>query len=192
MEATSEAFFCPNNHLHLKHRTYLMQKLILPALLLSLLTFSLACDSCDKDDNVIVLPTFTGFSLTDDNGQALSNPDFTDWRVDDAWEQVEKDLFGSSELSLCTGDGEVSPAFPNSCSSVLSFRFVSTTNTTGYFRVVDKGFNVLLEANAIPFAAGAKTISLNFSEINPDTVRLYYRIVGDNCEYRGHGDVIVK
>jgi hypothetical protein len=169
-----------------------MQKLILPALLLSLLTFSLACDSCDKDDTVIVLPTFTGFSLTDDNGQALSNPDSTDWRVDDSWEQVEKDLFGSPGLPLCTGDGEVSPAFPNSCSSVLGFRFVSTTNTTGYFRVVDKDFKVLLEANAIPFEAGAKIISLNFSEINPDTVRLYYRIVGNNCEYRGHGDVIVQ
>ena len=169
-----------------------MRNTILSALLIALLIFALSCNSCDKDDEIITLPTFTGFSLTDDNGQALSNPDTTDWRVDDSWEQVEKDLFDLPELPLCNDDGVVSPAFPNPCGSVLGFRFISTANTTGYFRVVDKDFNVLVEADSVSFEAGAKTISLNFSTVNADTARLYYRIVNGSCEYRGHGDVLVQ
>lgn len=170
-----------------------MRNTILPALLISLLIFALSCSSCDDDDEIIpTLPTFSGFSLTDDNGQALSNPDTTDWRVDDTWEQVEKDLFDLSELPLCSGDGAVSPGYPNPCGNVMNFRFASTENTTGYFRVVDKDFNVLVEADTVSFEAGAKTISLNFSTINADTIRLYYRIVGGACEYRGHGDVLVQ
>lgn len=169
-----------------------MRKTILQTLLFSLLIFALSCSSCDEDDEIIAFPTFTGFSLTDDNGQALSNPDTTDWRVDDSWEQVEKGLFDLPELPLCSGDGAVSPAFPNPCGSVLSFRFISTANTTGYFRVVDKDFNVLIESDSVPFEAGPKIISLNFSTVVADTVRLYYRIVNGNCEYRGHGDVLVQ
>lgn len=169
-----------------------MRKTILQTLLFSLLIFALSCSSCDEDDEIIAFPTFTGFSLTDDNGQALSNPDTTDWRVDDSWEQEEKGLFEFPDLPLCSGDGAVSPVYPNPCGNVLNFRFVSSASTMGYFRVVDKDFNVLIESDSVPFEAGPKIISLNFSTVVADTVRLYYRIVNGNCEYRGHGDVLVQ
>jgi len=193
-QTTGAAFICSKPHhpfssfKHLK----IMRSAILPTLLLSLFTFALSCDSCDKDED-ITFPVFTGFSLTDENGQALSNADPTDWRTDDAWEQVEKDLFGSSQQSLCTGDGEVSPGYPNPCSNLLSFRFSPTEDATGYLRVVDKNFNLLMELDSVRYEAGSvSTVQLNFSLLSADTVRLYYRIVGDNCEYRGHGDVVVQ
>lgn len=168
-----------------------MHNTILPALLFSLLTFALSCDSCDEDDGND-LPAFTGITMTDENGLPLNAPDTTDWRVGDAWEQVENGLFDLAELPLCSGNAEASPGFPNPCGNAMHFRFVSPANAAGYFRVVDKDFNVLVEADSIPFEAGAKTISLNFSAVSPGTVRLYYRLVSGTCEYRGHGDILVQ
>lgn len=167
-----------------------MKQSILPALIFFASVFAVSCDSCDDDEPT--LPEFTGISRTDDNGQPLSSLDESDWRTDGAWQQEEKDLFDFTELPLCNGDGEVSPAYPNPCSSVLNFRFVSSADELAYLRVVDKDFNILLKADSIPFQAGVKNIALNFSAFEPGTLRLYYRIVGDGCEYRGHGDVIVQ
>lgn len=170
-----------------------MHTKLLPALLFSLLVFALSCDSCDDDDDdEITLPSFTGITLTDNLGQSLGTPDATDWRVDDSWEQVEKDLFDLPTSTLCSSDGAVSPGYPNPCEDFFGFRFVSSTNSIGFFRLVDRDFNVLMKRDSALLDAGGDIILLNFSEINPDTVRLYYRIVSGACEYRGHGDVIVQ
>lgn len=169
-----------------------MQNTFLPALPLALLIFALSCSDCDKEDEIVPLPEFTGFSLTDENGQAMSDPDLTDWRVNDEWIQQEKDLFDFPELPICSHNASALPAYPNPCGNVLNFYFISTESATGYFRVVDKDFNILADIDSVPFEAGGKIVALNFSAITADTVRLYYRIVDGTCEYRGHGDVLVQ
>lgn len=164
-----------------------MRNFMLPSVLLMGI---FACE--DKKDPVPASLDFSGLTLTDDQGQALSAPDSDDWRSNDTWTAAEQGLFDGATLALCGGSAEASPAFPNPCGNALGFRFVATENSLGYFRVVDEDFNVLLKIDSVPYEVGSKIIQLNFSAIQPDTVRLYYRIIGSTCESRGHGDVLVQ
>ena len=168
-----------------------MRNALLPCLISGLLVCFAACE--DKKDPVPAATIdFSGLTLVDDLGQALSSPDADDWRTNDTWSQAELDLFDGATLPLCGGSIEASPAFPNPCDNVLGFRFVATENSLGYFRVVDEDFNVLLKIDSVPYEPGTNFIQMNVSAIQPDTVRLYYRVIGSTCESRGHEDVLVQ
>ena len=63
------------------------------------------------------------------------------------------------------------------------------------FRLVDEKFNKIISLDSI-----VTSDTFNFKDILFDVrsfnkkgmLRLYYKIIEDNCEFRGHGDILVE
>ncbi len=57
-------------------------------------------------------------------------------------------------------------------------------------RIVDQDFNVLISLDSIYVS----TLSFNLTSLNVsnEIVRVYYKIFGEECELRGHGDIKVE
>lgn len=136
---------------------------------------------------------FTGVSLTDENGQAMSSPDPTDWRWDDQWTAAEIVLFPGASASLCAGPDSLilHPAFPNPAHNALGLHFISSPRFNWDFRIVDENLQIIFNLDDYAAHAGSNNISLDVSQLSvTDTLRLYYQARSSNCVYRGHGDVI--
>lgn len=148
--------------------------------------------SCDKDaENGI--PEFTGITSTDQNAVIIGGVDTTDWRENETWLQIEKDLFSDfSNLTFnYTSDSTmmVSPAFPNPCSDILNLNYQKDSSVELQLRIVDEDFNLLFSLNSIYSDA----ISISLNDINSlntgDKFRVYYIFKqGNTCIAKGHGD----
>jgi hypothetical protein len=149
---------------------------------LSLILFS----SCEKEDLVI---HFTGISKTDAIGSPLSI-DSTDWNVDDIWSFREADLFNSQYESSCTpSHNYFAIAYPNPNNGVFALHFNKIFSTRVELRLVDENFTTLILNDSVT----QDDIHLNAGTFGiHDTVRLYYKFIENNCEFRGHGDIIIE
>lgn len=133
---------------------------------------------------------FTGITETDAIGNIVSI-DSTDWGFHDVWTAAERGLFAVNYDTACLA---VYPhqivALPNPCTSRFSLFMDKSAGTLASFRLVDESFKTLtavdsVASNAITFDAAGLGVR--------DTVRLYYKfIVNGTCEYRGHGDVVIR
>jgi hypothetical protein len=129
----------------------------------------------------------------DENGQALSNGDPTDWRSDDVWASQESELFSPSLLPLCSSLPDSMGVFaaPNPCKNVLGLGFLTPAGATWRFRIVDENFKLLKEydwVNPMPYY---NYLQVKTDDFPKDTVRVYYRVERAGCVWRGHGDVVV-
>lgn len=173
---------------------------------LSLLLFVFmifSASDCEKEDEVPMPEPetperirFEGVSLTDANGNALSQEDTTDWRVDDEWEAEEMALFEEgASLPLCSADGEtkVFAVWPNPASRQFAFGFRITNPISADFRLVDQDFNLLLSHDTLQFTnPGFNQLEFDATSLAiRDTVRMYYQFSTSNCVFRGHGDLIL-
>lgn len=148
--------------------------------------------SCDKDaENGI--PEFTGITSTDQNAVIIGGVDTTDWRENETWLQIEKDLFSDfSSLSFnYTSDSTmmVYPAFPNPCSDILNLNYQKDSSVELQLRIVDEDFNLLFSLNSI--YSDAISVSLNdINNLNSGVkFRVYYIFKqGNTCIAKGHGD----
>ncbi len=171
----------------------MFQSLIKTSFILSLCIFS-ACKDKASDPEIL----FKNLSLTDENGQALSSPDPDDWRTNDAWFPKETALFaGIPELPICTEDAdvEVYDAYPNPARNYFHLTFRCRAGTQLELRLVNQDFEVLRSFSLPGFAAGSNTVSIQVDDlpgINGQTLRLYYKLLDGNCEFRGHGDILVQ
>jgi hypothetical protein len=149
-------------------------------------------NSCkEKIDNPVAESKiyFSGLTQTDNNGWPISI-DSTDWTTNDTWVKKESDLFTNVYQSNCTQSFANHIAqYPNPCNGIFTLSFSKPATTRIELRLVDKNFNPIYSndsvlGNAVQFNAGAFGIK--------DTVRLYYKFIENNCEFRGHGDILVK
>jgi hypothetical protein len=148
--------------------------------------------SCDKDaENGI--PEFIGITSTDQNAVVIGGVDTTDWRENETWLQIEKDLFSDfSSLSFNYSNDSsmmVSPAFPNPCSDILNLNYQKDSSVELQLRFVDEDFNLLFSLNSI--YSDAISVSLNdITSLNSgDKFRVYYIFKqGITCIAKGHGD----
>ena len=160
--------------------------------LLTILALSLLVSYCgEKNDNSPAKSRiyFTGLTQTDVNGWPITI-DTTDWKTNDTWVKQESELFTNVYQSNCTQAyaNEIAQ-YPNPCSGIFSLSFNKLATTRLELRLVDKSFNALYSndsvwGNALMFDAGVFGIK--------DTLRLYYKFIEGNCEFRGHGDILVK
>jgi len=145
--------------------------------------------SCKKenDNNTI----FTGITVTDNVGR-ISSRDTTDWKLFENWSEKENSLFDDNLNSACsTGDFDYSIiAYPNPCSGIINLHISKPETMRLAFRVVDKNYNVLITQDSLY----SSTIAFNFSyiHISNETVRIYYKLYGESCAFRGHGDLKIK
>ena len=81
-------------------------------------------------------------------------------------------------------------AYPNPCKSIIRLDIAKPDSSRFAFRIVDKDFNVLVSHDSI--TAGAIAITLQEFNISNEIVRIYYKILKENCELRGHGDIKIE
>ena len=135
---------------------------------------------------------FTGLTQVDEQGQALANPDPTDWRLDDVWTAQESALFASPALPLCgtIPDSTIVYAAPNPCKKVFILGLSKApSGATWRFRIVDENFASLMTYDAV---SGANQVAINAASFPKDTLRVYYQLETAGCVWRGHGDVLVE
>ena len=160
---------------------------ILPLLLL-------ACEDDDMPEPPATI-NFDGIHLTDENGQAIGGGDATDWKLEDTWDERILTFFNQEERNLCGDASEYQAfsAYPNPATTQIALAYVLKDSADLEVRIVDRNYRLLREVDAKNvFAPGFNTSFVRLDDLNiTDTVRFYYKIIGKNCELRGHGDVII-
>lgn len=133
---------------------------------------------------------FTGITQTDNFGTIQGTPDTTDWRSDDVWTSREMALFKDSIDNECQPKKFRIVFFPNPCRKKSTLFAFKDSTVRLAIRLVDKDMNIIMSKDNV-----SKTgLEFNLSSFKTDdTLRLYYKfIVGDSCEYKGHGDIFVN
>ncbi len=167
--------------------------------------------ACKKDPSKEALPAdkpvyFTGITYITENAQILIE-DTTDWRTDDVWTEKEANLFGKKYNTNCLADhinekekvgqsaNETADlrnfiiAYPNPNQGILALNADYPDSTQVELRLVDKKFKILFSLDSLP--KGQIIFDLTYLNLN-DTVRFYYRFIKNNCEQRGHGDILFQ
>ena len=132
---------------------------------------------------------FKGVTITDFLGGILSS-DTTDWRTDDTWSMKESDLFSSIYQTMCSPlDTNKIIAYPNPCNGTFALHIEKELASRIELRLIDQDYNILISndnilQNNVQINAGTFGIH--------DTVRLYYKFVDGNREFKGHGDIIIQ
>ena len=152
------------------------------------IVFFIGCETRDinPDESIIY---FNGITKTDINGAIISN-DTTDWRMDDTWSMKESDLYSSVSQPMCSSqDSNKIIAYPNPCNGIFALHIEKELTSRIELRLVDQDYNILISNDSIL----ENNIQLNAGTFGiKDTVRLYYKFVSDNCELKGHGDIIIQ
>lgn len=132
---------------------------------------------------------FTGLTKTDIAGDIITN-DATDWKANDTWVKQESDLFTSSYQTTCNPSHNYKIiAFPNPGNGIFFLFIDKTPSTRVALRLVDENFKVLISNDSITqtnIAFDAQRFGIK------DTVRLYYMFIENNCEFKGHGDILIQ
>lgn len=146
----------------------------------------------DKDTNPVQGIKFTGITETETQGIPIGAVDTTDWRADDNWLAVESRLFTNMYTQGCSAPFNFGAVgFPNPCEHLAGVCFDKLPTTKMELRLVDKHFRTLVSLDdSLP--GDCVQFNLEGLNINHDTVRLYYKFIDNNCEYRGHGDIAVS
>ena len=159
--------------------------------------FSIIClifliNSC-KDDTVTPVVEnkiyFSGLTQTDNNGWFMSL-DSTDWTTNDTWVKQESDLFGTTHQSGCVQSYTNSILeYPNPSSSIFMLSIDKLETTRLELRLVDRNFNSLYSNDSV-WGSNVQFDARVFGV--KDTIRLYYKFIENNCEFKGHGDILIK
>jgi len=141
-----------------------------------------------ESDNKTI--NFKGITARDPVGSPTNTADPDDWNFDDKWIEQEISLFGKSLSADCPLPESLRiMAFPNPATSRLSIYTTKPDSARIALRVVDKNFKLLLATDSLY----ADAVIYDLSKIGvQDTVRVYYKLITKSCEYRGHGDIVIK
>ena len=151
-----------------------------------LITLLVCFGSCVK--NPLTTISFRGITETDPSGVIIAN-DPTDWTFNDSWSPKEAALFTYAYQQACSAAGNYKIiAYPNPCNGIFALHVQMPPSAKLEVRLVNNSFTVLasnddITSNAVQLTAGAGTKGM---------VRLYYKLIDAACEYRGHGDILVR
>lgn len=155
----------------------------------SLTVFVLSLILCISCDDTFLGLTFTGITETNIYGEILSS-DPSDWNLTDDWNRRENNLFEEGFEDICEDNVHfMLAAYPNPCSSMVNLAFPSSDSTRTAIRIVRSNFEVLFSLDSVP---GNIVIDCSNFDLQGEIVRVYYKVLGENCEYRGHGDIQVN
>ena len=150
--------------------------------------------SCNQNDpaDLIKEPEkikFSGILLRDERGLPLSPVDPDDWNIKDTWVEQEMSLFGSNLKTDCpTTDYEII-AYPNPTRGISAIHVYKPDSIRLAIRIVDKNFKTLFAKDSLY----SKINLIDYSSFGiTDTVRVYYKFINGGCEFRGHGDVVIR
>jgi len=171
-------------------------KSIISLLALFIFIISGVITSCEDDPVIADTPpktiVFNGITITDNNGWVIQN-DPDDWKLTESWTEKENSLFVEKNVNLCDNgnpDYAIHPSHLNSSSSQFNLNFTKPAGSRFAFRIVDRNYNVLLSNDSI--FTNAIVFDVQSFNIKNDTVRMYYKYLGPDCELKGHGDIKIE
>lgn len=137
--------------------------------------------------------TFVGLKYFDEVGNPIGADanDDGDWLIGDTWQSQESDLFESSlaMVNCETSETYYLGHYPNPCGEVVNLYINQPSNSEVDIRIVDKALATLISLDAI----STNTLAINTGALGIlDTVRVYYKFKQGDCEYRGHGDILIQ
>lgn len=133
--------------------------------------------------------TFKGIVERDARGIPYTeDPD--DWKFTDKWVEQELSLFGNSLGTNCLlPESYGIIAYPNPCIDKVSIHVNKPDSVRLALRIVDRNFKVLMSKDSLY----SKITMFDVGSLGvQDTVRVYYKFMNGSCEFRGHGDVVIK
>ena len=135
-----------------------------------------------------VITNFGGLLLTDANGNPLGG-DPTDWQSTDTWTDAETSLFSDGFSEDCVLNDElVIAAYPNPATNPIAFYHGAPDNSEVQIRIIDRNYQLLYEQDEVP-----ANFQLNTDDLpKNDTLRVLYKLLGPDCELRGHGDILIQ
>ena len=160
--------------------------------IISIITFLIfSCEKENVDNNKTDTILFNGITMTTVNGELISQ-DMSDWNIQESWTDKESSLFDEKKDNSCILENNNYSiiSYPNPCEGIFYLHIAKPDESRLAFRIVDRNFNVLLSNDSI--FSTSLAISLNDSGISNDTVRIYYKFLGSDCELKGHGDIKIE
>lgn len=152
--------------------------------------------SCEEDNVIAVTKpdtiVFKGITVTDNNGWVIQN-DPDDWTLTETWTEKENTLFVEKKMTLCDNGNSayvIHPAYLNPCRNQFNLSFTKPAGSRFAFRIVDRNYNVLSSNDSI--SGNAVAINVQNFNVKNDTVRMYYKFLGPDCELKGHGDIKIE
>ncbi len=131
---------------------------------------------------------FTGITTTNNLGVILST-DTTDWKFNEEWKPQESGLFTSNYPTACQpGFNYRFTGFPNPAKDIFALSPSLPTSARIELRVVDQQFNKLLSMDSLRGPVMIRGSDWNVKGM----VRVYYKLIDNNCEFRGHGDILIE
>jgi len=164
-------------------------KFLIASAICLIATFAVSCkDDAAKNPESIV---FKGIRVTDVNGKVYEN-DLTDWQLAETWNDTENSLFAEKRTNVCdtANIGYKVVSYPNPCNGIFNLYISKPIESRLAFRIVDRNYNVLLSQDSV-YSNGI-AINVQSFNIKNDTVRLYYKFLGTDCELKGHGDIKIE
>ncbi|HAN18194.1 MAG: hypothetical protein A2X13_07575 [Bacteroidetes bacterium GWC2_33_15] len=155
--------------------------------LISILIILAVIVSCEEDNENSI---FKGITETNDNGESIGSPDENDWNFSETWNETENSLFSEGYETVCDIDNSYHIiAYPNPCENIFSISFYVAENKRVAYRIVKSDYEVIFSTDS-----ASSTVAFNLNNLNVDNeiVRVYYKVFGENCELKGHGDIKVE
>jgi arginyl-tRNA--protein-N-Asp/Glu arginylyltransferase len=81
----------------------------------------------------------------------------------------------------------IHPSYLNHYSTKFNLGFTKPAGSRFAFRIVDRNYNVILSLDSV--YSNGLLIDVQGFDITNDTVRMYYKFFGPDCELKGHGDI---
>lgn len=168
---------------------YQIMRIILFLLLTSVIFYS--CQNSSKLEPVEEEKIeFKGIFEMDERGVPVSDRDSDDWNFTDTWVQQEISLFNRNLRTDCTLPemyGII--GYPNPTFNIVNLHVNKPDSVRMAIRIVDRNFKVLMSKDSLYAVKNA----IDLSQFNiKDTVRVYYKFINGNCEFRGHGDLVIE
>ncbi|WP_159476091.1 hypothetical protein [Dyadobacter sp. 3J3] len=150
--------------------------------------------SCNQNDpgDLVKTPekiSFSGILVRDERGLPLSEVDPDDWNIKDTWVEQEMSLFGSNLKTNCPATDYEIIGYPNPTRGQTAIHVYKPDSVRLAIRIVDKNLKTLFAKDSLY----SKINLVDFSAFGiTDTVRVYYKFINGGCEFRGHGDVVIR
>jgi len=159
-----------------------------------LLAFILTCKKKDANAPTVNPINFRGIISTDNNGNIIYNNDSTDWKINDIWSATEAGLFPTNKPICNNPPNYQVTGYPNPCNGYITINYRQPQQALLEYRIVDRYYNVLIANDSLKYVNNQSVnYMMDLSKYKgSDTIRMYYKIITNTCECRGHGDIVVK
>ena len=182
----------------MKTQNYFLMKVLFFITVISVMLISCDCDESEDDLH------FSGIVYMSENGMVLGTSDgeLKDWTLEHDWHPKVEMLFTNLDIAIARNipceNAWIGYGYPNPASEMFSLNVQVGEQGTFEYIVVNEELDVFYrdEKELVP---GSHLFTVNLLELHEQAliekdeyIRMYYRVIMNETEYRGHGDILFK